>query len=337
MTGRSPLQPSTIGRPALEQRLDAALAERRLTCVVAGPGFGKTTLLSHWAETTPLAMSAWHGMTAGDRTLSALVRAVTDALRLCVPGLPADLVTAVSGPRGPDTGTDEAGRAEAYAGRICAAVAEAHPRPLVLVLDDVEVLDGAAESTAFLAALCRQASPPLHVALASRGDVPFPVARLRGQGLLAELSAADLAFSAAETAEVFSVARAGGPLASDTDGLAAELHAMTAGWPAAVRLAAEALARRRSRGSSPRARPPAPAGRGPPRLPGGGGGHRRATGHTRPAGAARRPRPLHPRAGRGPRRRRHCAAHRAGAPGHGGRRARAAGSPGSGSTPCCER
>jgi ATP/maltotriose-dependent transcriptional regulator MalT len=191
MTGRRPLQPSTIGRPALEQRLDDALGARRLTCVVAGPGFGKTTLLSHWAETTPHAMSAWHGMTAGDRTLSALVRAVTDALRLCVPGLPTDLVTAVSGPRGPDKGTDEAGRAQAYAGRICAAVAEAHPRPIVLVLDDVEMLDSA-PSVAFLAALCRQASPPLHIVVASRGDTPFAVARLRGQGLLAELSAADL-------------------------------------------------------------------------------------------------------------------------------------------------
>ncbi len=243
MTGRSPLQPSTIGRPALEKRLDAALGERRLTCVVAGPGFGKTTLLSHWAETTPHAMSAWHGVTTGDRTLSALVRAVTDALRLCVPGLPADLVTAVSGPRGPDTGTDEAGRAEAYAGRICAAVAEARPRPLVLVLDDVEMLDGAAESAAFLAALCRQASPPLHVMVASRGDVPFPVARMRGQGLLAELTAADLAFTAAETAEVLGVAHGRTAPDRDADGLAAELQGMTAGWPAAVRLAGEALAR----------------------------------------------------------------------------------------------
>lgn len=244
MPGRSPLQPSTIGRPALEQRLDAALAERRLTCVVAGPGFGKTTLLSHWAETTPHAMSAWHGMTTADRTLSVLVRAVTDALRLCAPGLPADLVTAVSGPRGPDTGTDETGRAHAYAGRICAAVAEARPRPVVLVLDDVEMLDGAPDSVAFLAGLCRQASPPLHVVLASRGDVPFPVARLRGQGLLAELAAADLAFTAAETAEVLGGALAAEPPdAPDLARLATELHSMTAGWPAAVRLASEALAR----------------------------------------------------------------------------------------------
>jgi len=245
--GRNPLQPSTIARPALEGRLDTAL-DRRLTCVVAGPGFGKTTLLSRWAETTPRAMSAWHGLTEGDRTLSAVVRAVTDALRLCVPGLPPDLVTAVSGPRGPDTGTDEAGRAQAYAGRICAAVTESGPRPVVLVLDDVEVLDGAAESTAFLAGLCRQASPPLHVVIASRGDVPFPVARLRGQGLLAELSAADLAFTEDETAAVLRRALGvdGGDDGGDDDGgagaLAAELHVVTAGWPAAVRLAGEALA-----------------------------------------------------------------------------------------------
>jgi ATP/maltotriose-dependent transcriptional regulator MalT/DNA-binding SARP family transcriptional activator len=244
VTGRNPHQPATIGRPALEQRLDTALAQRRLTWVVAGPGFGKTTLLSHWAETTPHAMSAWHGMTPGDRTLSALVRAVTDALRLCLPGLPPDLVTAVSGPRGPDTGTDEAGRAEAYAGRICAAIAEA--RPLVLVLDDVEMLDGAPESVAFLAALCRQAAPPLHVVVASRGDVPFPVARLRGQGLLAEVSAAELAFTEAETQEVLGVAlnrTDDNADLADLAALAAELHAMTAGWPAAVRLAGDALAR----------------------------------------------------------------------------------------------
>ena len=194
MPGRSPQPPPSIARPALERGLDAAL-DRRLACVVAGPGFGKTTLLSQWAAGTPLAMSAWHGLAAADRTLSALVRAVTDALRLCVPDLPTDLVTAVSGPRGPDVGTDETGRAQAYAGRICAAVADARPRALVLVLDDVEVLDGAPEATAFLAALCRQASHPFHTVVASRGEVPFPVARLRGQGMITELSAADLAFT----------------------------------------------------------------------------------------------------------------------------------------------
>ena len=122
-------------------------------------------------------------------------------LRLCIPGLPSDLVTAVAGPRG-DTGTDETGGPRRMPGASARAVAEARPRAVVLVLDDAEVLDGATESTAFLAALCRQAAPPLHVVVASRGDVPFPVARLRGQGLLAELAAADLAFTGDETTAV---------------------------------------------------------------------------------------------------------------------------------------
>jgi ATP/maltotriose-dependent transcriptional regulator MalT/DNA-binding SARP family transcriptional activator len=228
---------STIARPHLERRLDDAL-DRRLTCVVAGAGYGKTTLLSRWAGSTPRAMSAWHGLTDADRSLSVLVRAVTNALRLCIPGLPTDLVAAVSGPRGPDTGTDEPGRAQAYAGRICSAVADSQVRPVVLVLDDLEALDGAAEPAAFVAGVCRQAPPGLHVVLASRRDPPFPLARLRGQGLVADLTAAELAFTPAETAEVVHAALGEGPAT-----LADELHALTGGWPAAVRLAGEALAR----------------------------------------------------------------------------------------------
>jgi DNA-binding SARP family transcriptional activator len=282
--GRTAPQASTIARPRLERRLDGAL-DRRLTCVVAGAGFGKTTLVSGWAATTPRAMSAWHGLTPGDRTLTVVVRAVTDALRLCVPGLPADLVAAASGPRGPDTGTDEAGRAQAYAGRICEALAAHRGRDVVLVLDDVEALDGAAESAAFVAGLCRQAPAGLHVVLCSRREPPFPVARMRGQGQLLDLSAAELAFTPAETEQVVRATigdiHGGGDVAGtddgverpavpglgvepprrsrhgveppgdpgqaaeppDLSGLAAELHQVTAGWPAAVRLTCEALAR----------------------------------------------------------------------------------------------
>ncbi|HEX6420344.1 MAG TPA: BTAD domain-containing putative transcriptional regulator [Acidimicrobiales bacterium] len=276
MHGRRPPQPSTIARPGLEARLDDALGHR-LTCVVAGPGFGKSTLLSRWASTTPLAMSAWHGLSERDRVLPVVVRAVTDALRLCVPGLPSDLVTAASGARGPDTGGEASEQAQAYAGRICEAVAEGRPRPLVLVLDDLEALDGATESAAFVAALCRQAPPTLHIVLASRRDPPFPVARLRGQGLVVDLTAPDLAFTPAETAAVVAAAVGGEPASpgdpagapgrkdgggpasrgdpgppggqagpgggADVATLAAEVHAATAGWPAAVRLTAEALAR----------------------------------------------------------------------------------------------
>ena len=226
MPGRSPLQPSTIGRPALEQRLDAALLERRLTCVVAGPGFGKTTLLSHWAETTPHAMSAWHGMTTG-RPQPVGARAGGHrrpaAVRPGAAGRP--------GHRGGRAARSRHGHRRVRPGpgvrradlRRGGRGAAPPARPRRSTTSSCST--GAAESAAFLAALCRQASPPLHVIVASRGDVPFPVARLRGQGLLAELSAADLAFTAAETAGGARAPPSPRPTTSTrSPTLAAELH-----------------------------------------------------------------------------------------------------------------
>ena len=230
--------PFTVPRPRLDERL-AGATQRRLTCVVAGAGYGKTTLLTRWASDNA---SAWHGLTAGDRTLGVVVRAVTDALRVRVPGLPADLVAALSGPQGPDTGTDEGGRAQALAARICEALAGSQTRDLVLVLDDVEAIDGAPESIAFVAGLCRQAPATLHVVLSSRWDPPFPVARLRGQGQVLDVTAGDLAFTAEETAAMVREAVGG----DAGDALARDLHELTGGWPAAVRLAAEALAQDRT-------------------------------------------------------------------------------------------
>jgi ATP/maltotriose-dependent transcriptional regulator MalT len=136
--------------------------------------------------------------------------------------------------------------AQAYAGRICEALAQHQQRQLVLVLDDVETLGGAGESAAFVAGLCRQAPGMLHVVLSSRRDPPFPVARLRGQGQVLDLTAADLAFTPDETAEVVRATIGTGPGGTASDGLddlAADLHETTAGWPAAVRLTCEALAR----------------------------------------------------------------------------------------------
>ena len=62
-----------------------------------------------------------------------------------------------------------------------------------------------------MAGLCRQAPATLHIVLSSRRDPPFPVARLRGQGQVLDLAAADLAFTADETAAVVRAAGATRP------------------------------------------------------------------------------------------------------------------------------
>lgn len=70
--------------------------------------------------------------------------------------------------------------------------------------------------------------------LSSRTDQPFAVARLRAQGLADESPGSALRLAAEETAAL--VVAVLGPGAGP---VATAMHAMTAGWPAAVRLVAE--------------------------------------------------------------------------------------------------
>jgi DNA-binding SARP family transcriptional activator len=89
-----------------------------------------------------------------------------------------------------------------------------------------------------LADLVRQSIPALHVVVASRRDPPFPVARLRGQGAYAEIVGTELACTREETELLV-----GGLVGQHDASLAADVHAATGGWPAAVRMVAEVLSR----------------------------------------------------------------------------------------------
>jgi LuxR family maltose regulon positive regulatory protein len=75
------------------------------------------------------------------------------------------------------------------------------------------------------------------IALASRAELALPVARLRAQGLLTELRAADLAMTRAEAAALCK----GAELRLEGERLD-DLMRRTEGWPVAVALAAQALA-----------------------------------------------------------------------------------------------
>ena len=94
-----------MGRSRLDARLTAA-AGNRLTLVVAGAGYGKTTLLRGWPAPLPV---AWHTIGPADRVPGILARHIVDALRLRVPDLSADLMVAASRLRGHDG--DEIGQA----------------------------------------------------------------------------------------------------------------------------------------------------------------------------------------------------------------------------------
>lgn len=222
------------GASVRRRRLEDLLllpARPRLTSLTAGPGSGKTTLLRQaFADRH----AVWHTLTPADQSLSVLARNIVRKLRLVVPQLSAELVTAVEGTRGPDVSVDS-GRPVAIAAELAHDLDLVLNREVVLVLDDVHELEPKSDSANFLAALCRHVPTRLRMVTASRQRLPFPVSRMRVAGDVSEVGGADLAFTVDEIEEVIAKR-----LGREDQELAKEIATMTAGWPVAVVLATEA-------------------------------------------------------------------------------------------------
>jgi ATP/maltotriose-dependent transcriptional regulator MalT/DNA-binding SARP family transcriptional activator len=187
----------------------------RLTTVVAPGGYGKTSLLTDWADP---ARTAWHTCTAEDRALRPALDHLARALRTVLPRLSL-------------TVPDEARDPHAVITALCDALGSAE---VVLVLDDVHEVAETDASAGLLEGLCRQLPPTARLILSSRRQPPFAVRRLRESGQLAELTAADLAFTVEEIAALTGRL---GPRGADE----ARIQRATGGWPIAVRLVVEAM------------------------------------------------------------------------------------------------
>ncbi|MGY1632607.1 tetratricopeptide repeat protein [Geodermatophilus sp. SYSU D01186] len=147
------------------------------------------------------------------------------------------------GPDGPDlvtdvpTGTGDADHLGAKAAEAGEWLSRALTRELVLVVDDVQRLPPRSGAVRLLEGLCWYAPDLFRIVLVSRREVPFSLARLRGQGLVSDIDASDLAFTRSEVAEI--LRRTDVP----HDALAEQVWEWTGGWPTAVQAAAEALPR----------------------------------------------------------------------------------------------
>jgi LuxR family maltose regulon positive regulatory protein len=128
----------------------------------------------------------------------------------------------------------DAAAADDLADRVirCAALEEG---PVALVLDDYHVVAGVQGIDATLNRLLRDRPANLRIGLVSRSPLELRVARLRAQGLVADLGSTALRFTPAEAAA-----------ALDNEQLSAadekELYTLTDGWPAAVQLLGDAWA-----------------------------------------------------------------------------------------------
>ena len=211
-----------VARPGLFGRL-GGLA--RVTVVSAPAGSGKTVLLRSWIAEGGLAgRAAWVAAGREERDPQQFWLSVAGALRATGPG--AGLVRAVTGAPELD--------GWALAEGLLSDLAPLEER-LWLVVDDVHELGP--DALRQLELVLMRAPEGLRFVLAARHDVRLGLHRLRLEGGLAELRAADLKFTVAEAGKLF--AAAGVQL--DEPALAV-LQERTEGWVAGLRLAALALA-----------------------------------------------------------------------------------------------
>jgi LuxR family transcriptional regulator, maltose regulon positive regulatory protein len=227
------VRPGTISRSSLLDRL-ADGDRRRIVSVVAPPGYGKTTLLSQWAQRSGPAF-AWVSVDEPDNDPKVLLTYVAEALDAVEPigGRVFDALASA--------GSSVPGSVVPRLGSALASMTV----PVVLVLDDVHLLRDQ-ECRAALSVLADHVPEGARLVLAGRAEPPLRVARLRAEGRILEIGAAELSLTCAEAAVL--LRGAGLELGS---GEVAELYRRTEGWPAGLYLAALYLREGGSLGTAP--------------------------------------------------------------------------------------
>ena len=213
------LPPHSVARPELVARVHLGL-EGRLTALVAGAGYGKTTLLVQALESSPMP-SVWLSCDPRLRTPEMLVAHVAAGVAESFPGVASAL------PPG--------GAPEHQIAALANELLETIPDDFVLALDDVHAL-GEGPVLEALGLLASDLPPNVHLAMTSRRDLAIPAPRVTAAGA-AVVGEDMLAFSFQEATELLEDAP-GRPGEAEIG----ELHQRTEGWVAGLLLATRSSA-----------------------------------------------------------------------------------------------
>ena len=186
-----PVAPGTlISRPRLSTLLDESL-KHPLTLISAPAGFGKTMLLSTWAQSLPAshALVAWLSLDEEDNDPQLFWTYVLSALDQRQPERFTSLFKSLQSPQAPPLK------------QILTALSNLlleSPEHMVLILDDYHLItDQQVHVT--LSYLVEHPPPQLHIILATRTDPPFSLSSLRACQQMLEVRADQLRCTAEET------------------------------------------------------------------------------------------------------------------------------------------
>jgi LuxR family maltose regulon positive regulatory protein len=219
-----PPRPKVVLRPHLIDRLNEGLAMgRKLTLISAAAGFGKTTLVSEWIAVSGRPVT-WLSLDENDKDANNFLIYLTSALQKVSSNVGLEALELLRSSQPPPI--------ESILTTLLNEINNI-PDSFIFVLDDYHVIDDKSVDAA-LTFLIEHQPPQMHLVIATREDPSLPLARLRAQGQLTELRAADLRFTPAEATEFLNHMM--GLNLSDRD--VAALESRTEGWIAGLQLAA---------------------------------------------------------------------------------------------------
>jgi LuxR family maltose regulon positive regulatory protein len=219
-----PIRSQLVQRPRLIGQLSEGIRSGcKLTLLSAPAGFGKTTLLANWIRQANRPV-AWLSLDSGDNDPARFWSYVISALQTVAPGIGQAGLALLQSPQPPPI--------ESVLTALVNEIADTDT-DWVLALDDFHVVteSGINHSLVFL---LDHLPPHVHMVLSTRADPPWPLARLRVRGEVAELRTEDLRFTLDE-ASTFMRSMMGLDLSAQD---IAVLDARTEGWIAGLQLAA---------------------------------------------------------------------------------------------------
>jgi LuxR family transcriptional regulator, maltose regulon positive regulatory protein len=211
-----------VDRPRLIRRLQGVATP--VVLLNAPSGYGKSVLLSQWAEQDP---RRFESIILGDEHNDPvmLVTSIVDALERIEP-VPAEVSEALAGP----TPAIE----DVVLPRLGRALRD-RKVPFALVLDDFEHIESP-QSLHVVSTLGRELVRGSQLALATRTEPALPIGRLRAHRILSEIGRGDLVMTKSECKTLLAeLGLEPGPKHLDL------LVRHTEGWPAALYLAGLAL------------------------------------------------------------------------------------------------
>jgi LuxR family maltose regulon positive regulatory protein len=204
---------------------------RKLTLISAPAGFGKTTLLVDWVHNHKIPV-AWFSVDKGDNDSLHFLTYIILGLQSLVAGAGTAALTLLQSPQPPHI--------ESILINLINDVINL-PNNIALVLDDYHLVD-AKPIHDLMAFLLENMPEQMHLIISTRSDPPLPVARVRSHNQMTELRAADLSFTADETANLFNESL---NLELSTADIKL-LETRTEGWAAGLQLAALSLQGRKN-------------------------------------------------------------------------------------------